>query len=108
MRTTERTSQFKRDYRRESKGRHRATLDSSLRPVVVALAEDQPLALRHRDHPLSGEWADHRDCHVKPDLVLIYRKPDPETLLLVRLRSHAERPKCARRASSTSNRQTLS
>ena len=90
MRTTERTTQFKRDYQRESKGQHRAALDSSLWPVVEALAEDQPLAPRHRDHPLSGGWADHRDCHVKPDLVLIYRKPDPETLLLVRLGSHAE------------------
>lgn len=90
MRTTERTTQFKRDYRRESKGQHRATLDATLEPVVEALAKDQPLAARHRDHQLSGEWADHRDCHVKPDLVLIYRKPDTETLLLVRLGSHAE------------------
>ena len=42
------------------------------------------------DHALSGEWADHRDCHVKPDLVLIYQKPDAGTLRLVRLGSHAE------------------
>ena len=27
---------------------------------------------RHHDHALSGEWADHRDCHVKPDLVLVF------------------------------------
>ncbi|RXL71801.1 type II toxin-antitoxin system YafQ family toxin, partial [Citrobacter sp. AAK_AS5] len=39
---------------------------------------------------LSGDWSDHRDCHIKPDLVLIYRKPDPETLQLVRIGSHAE------------------
>ena len=90
MRTTERTNQFKRDYKRESKGQHRATLDASLGPVVEVLANDQPLDPRHRDHPLSGEWADHRDCHVRPDLVLIYQKPDAETLLLVRLGSHAE------------------
>ena len=31
---------------------------------------------RHRDHAMTGDWKDHRDCHVKPDLVLIYRKPD--------------------------------
>ncbi|MCW5584238.1 MAG: type II toxin-antitoxin system mRNA interferase toxin, RelE/StbE family, partial [Gammaproteobacteria bacterium] len=36
------------------------------------------------------EWADHRDCHIKPDLVLIYRKPDDDTLELVRLGSHSE------------------
>ncbi len=90
MRTTERTNQFKRDYRRESKGRYRATLDATLEPVIEALANDQPLAVRHRNHQLSGDWADHRECHVKADLLLIYQKPDAETLLLVRLGSHAE------------------
>ena len=90
MRTTERTTQFKRDYKRESKGRHRVALDAALGPVIDALANDRPLDARHRDHRLAGEWADHRDCHVKPDLVLIYQKPDDETLLLVRLGSHAE------------------
>ena len=90
MRTTELTTQFKRDYKRESKGQHRATLDATLRPVIEALANDQPLDPRHRDHSLSGELADHRDCHVKPDMVLIYQKPDAKTLLLVRLGSHSE------------------
>ena len=42
------------------------------------------------DHALSGEWGDHRDCHVKPDLVLIYQKSGADTLRLVRLGSHAE------------------
>ena len=70
MRVIERTSQFKRDYKRESRGRHRASLDASLVPVLEALAQDTPLEHRHHDHALSGEWADHRDCHVKPDLVL--------------------------------------
>ena len=48
------------------------------------------LELRHHDHALSGDWKDHRDCHVKPDLVLIYQKPDAATLRLVRLGSHSE------------------
>jgi mRNA interferase YafQ len=39
---------------------------------------------------LTGEWTDHRDCHIKPDLVLIYRMPDAESLELVRLGSHSE------------------
>jgi mRNA interferase YafQ len=54
------------------------------------LACDQPLETRHRDHALTGDWKDHRDCHVKPDLVLIYRKPNDEVLQLVRLGSHSE------------------
>jgi hypothetical protein len=37
--------------------------------VVNLLAADIPLPYRNHDHPLSGEWADHRDCHVKPDLI---------------------------------------
>jgi mRNA interferase YafQ len=58
--------------------------------VVNLLACDMPLPGRHFDDPLSGEWSDHRDCHIKPDLILIYRKPDDEYLDLVRLGSHRE------------------
>lgn len=90
MRTIDYTGQFKRDYKREKKGQHRATLDLELQTVLSALLEDGPLEIRHRDHALTGEWKDHRDCHVKPDLVLIYQKPDDETLRLVRLGSHSE------------------
>ena len=39
-----------------------------------------PLPEKCRDHGLTGEWQDHRDCHIRPDLVLIYRKPDDEAL----------------------------
>ena len=90
MRAIERTSQFKRDYKREIKGRHGRTLAGALAEIVTRLAEDLPLEPRHRDHALSGNWSDHRDCHIKPDLVLIYRKPDGARLQLVRLGSHAE------------------
>jgi mRNA interferase YafQ len=90
MRTIKRTSRFKKDYKREARGPHRATLDVDLLGVVSQLAADSPLPERFRDHPLTGEWIDHRDCHIKPDLVLIYREPDPETLELVRLGSHSE------------------
>lgn len=90
MRTIEWTTQFKRDYKRESKGQHRATLDDELFPILDSLANDQSLALRHRDHPLMGDWKDHRDCHIRPDVVLIYQKPDADTLRLVRLGSHGE------------------
>ena len=90
MRTIDRSSAFKRDYKREAKGLHKATLDTDLVPVLMALADDQPLEPRHRDHDLSGDWAGYRDCHIKPDLLLIYRKPDADTLRLARLGSHSE------------------
>ncbi|QMW21859.1 type II toxin-antitoxin system RelE/ParE family toxin [Sandaracinobacteroides saxicola] len=90
MRTIERTTTFKRDWKRELRGRHAATPARDVTGLLTLLVHDQPLEPRHRDHALTGNWKDHRDCHVKPDLVLIYRKPDPETLQLVRLGSHAE------------------
>jgi mRNA interferase YafQ len=90
MRKIERIGQFKRDYKREAKGRHGKSLDALLVPIITALANDEPLEPRHRDHALTGDWKDHRDCHVKPDLVLIYRMPDDDTLQLVRLGSHSE------------------
>lgn len=90
MRTPDYTGQFQRDYKREKKGPHRATLDTSLHAVLSSLLDDLPLAPRYRDHALTGNWKDHRDCHVKPDLVLIYQKPDADTLRLVRLGSHSE------------------
>ncbi len=90
MRTIDRSSAFKRDYKRETQGQHRITLDNALKPVLIALATDQPLDARCRDHDLSGDWAGYRECHVKPDLLLIYRKSDSNTLRLARLGSHSE------------------
>lgn len=90
MRTIERTNQFKRDYKREAKGRYRTVLEGGFREVLAALVTDEPLAERYRDHALTGDWKDHRDCHIKPDLVLIYRKPDDNRLQLIRLGSHSE------------------
>jgi mRNA interferase YafQ len=90
MRTIERTGQFKRDWKREGKGRYAKVLSEEFAALVQALAEDRVLEARHRDHALTGEWSDYRDCHIRPDLVLIYRKPDADTLQLVRLGSHSE------------------
>ncbi len=90
MRTVKYSSRFKRDYRREKSGRLGRNLDSLLVEVVDLLAVDKPLPRRNFDHPLTGDWNDHRDCHIRPDLVLIYRKPDPASLELVRLGSHSE------------------
>jgi mRNA interferase YafQ len=58
--------------------------------VSSLLANDNPLPERNRDHALSGEWHDFRECHLKPDLLLIYRKPDADVLQLVRIGSHSE------------------
>ncbi len=90
MRTIEQTGQFRRDCKRKTKSPHRETLASEFVAIVTALANDQPLAERHGDHALTGDWKDHRDCHIRPDLVLIYRKTNDNPLQLVRLGSHSE------------------
>ena len=90
LRTIEYTSRFKRDFKREQKGANREILEGDFIVIIEMLANDEPLAEKYRDHALTGQWKDHRDCHIRPDLILIYRKPDETTLQLVRLGSHSE------------------
>ena len=90
MRTVKHTSRFKRDYKREKLGRHSKRLDAELMAAVRCWRRDEPLPRRYFDHPLGGEWSDHRDSHIRPDLILLYRKPDDASLELVRLGSHSE------------------
>jgi mRNA interferase YafQ len=91
MRTIERSSAFKRDYKRaKATPRHSQDVDSLVSTVVALLLSDRVLPKNNRDHALSGDWVDYRECHIKPDLLLIYRKPDLDTLRLARLGSHSE------------------
>lgn len=90
MREIERTRDFKRDFKREKSGVLGRKLDELVAEAVTLLAHDQALSERFHDHMLAGSWNDHRDCHIRPDLVLIYRKPDDRTLQLVRLGSHSD------------------
>ena len=68
MRAIERSTRFKRDYKRELKGQHRATLDADLMPVLVALASDAPLDPRYQDHGLSGLSRLPRQARPRADL----------------------------------------
>ena len=91
MRTIERSTAFKRDYKRAKvTPRHRQDLDELLTQVLAQLIMDQPLSSSTRDHNLSGDWAGYRECHIKPDLLLIYKKPDSDSLRLARLGTHSE------------------
>ena len=90
MRTISRTAKFRKDYKREAKGHHRDPLDADLLAAISFLATDHALPERFHDHPLTGEYTNHRECHLRPDLLLIYKKPDDSTLRLVRIGSHSE------------------
>ena len=82
------TSSFKKDYKRELKTD--SNIDSLLVPVFTALMSGSKLDEKYRDHALTGNWKPYRECHIKPDLLLVYDYPDDETLMLVRLGSHSE------------------
>lgn len=90
MRTIKRSTQYKRDYKREQRGQHKADFKEKLFIVLQLLASDKPLLPYMNDHPLIGNLKDCRDCHIKPDLVLIYRKINDNVLELIRLGSHSE------------------
>lgn len=90
MRTIEWTSAFKRDYKRVKATPRHKDIELLLVEVAGKLAEDQPLAGKVRDHGLGGNWKGHRECHLKPDLLLIYTLPDESTVRLVRMGSHSE------------------
>lgn len=90
MRTIERSTAFKRDYKRMSGGRYRPVLKAELTSILEALANDRKLPETCRDHELSGNWNGYRECHVKSDLLLIYSRPDADTLRLARLGTHSD------------------
>ena len=87
--TTIWTVRFKRDFKREFKT-YGKDLDIMLIDVLAFLIFDALLPAKYQDHKLTGEWGGLRECHLKPDLLLIYEKLDTETLRLARLGSHAE------------------
>ena len=80
------TSQFKRDYKKRSREKG---LDELLTDVIDRLQVGEPLPAKRRDHPLKGGYAGCRECHLKPDLLLIYGQT-PDELLLIRLGSHSD------------------
>ena len=46
---------------------------TKLRDLILLLAGETPLPVRYKDHPLSGEWKHHRDGHIEPDWLLLYK-----------------------------------
>ena len=76
MRTFSRTTQFKKDVKRaEKRGKDLA----KLKVVLDLLIEGEPLPPQLRDHPLRGNFAGSRDCHLEPDWILIYTLAESNT-----------------------------
>ncbi len=86
MKSFSRSSQFKKDVKRmERRGKDLA----SLRRVLDLLIAGMPLPAEYRDHPLRGDFAGSRDCHIEPDWVLIYT-PEAHHLRLERTGTHSD------------------
>ena len=90
MRKIEWTSAFKRDYKRTKATPRNKYIETLLPEIARLLADDKAIKEKHHDHGLGGNWKGHRECHLKPDLLLIYKLPDDETLRLVRMGSHSD------------------
>ena len=82
------TTQFKKDYKLAMKrGLKIALLDE----VIATLANGLPLPDKNDDHALTGNWIGHRECHVLPDWLLIYRiDGDVLVLTLARTGTHSD------------------
>ena len=82
------TSQFKKDYKAAIK---RNLNISALQNVIRKIANGEKLEECYRDHTLSGQWSGHRECHIEPDWLLIYRiEKDVLVLTLSRTGSHSD------------------
>ena len=90
MRTIDKSTQFKKVYRKAAKSIDPLELDKRLGFVISSILADQPLPDRFKDHALKANWRGHRDCYVFPSLVLIYRLQGDSVLRLFRLGYHSD------------------
>lgn len=82
------TTQFKKDYKL---AKRRGLNLSLLKDVISKLANGEALDVKYRDHALSGNWIGHRECHIQPDWLLIYRIEDGILVLtLSRTGTHSD------------------
>ena len=82
------TSQFKKDYKLAQK-RH-VDIDELFK-VISMLQKQEPLPEEKREHSLVGNYKGYRECHVRPDLLLIYKIKKKELeLLLFRIGTHSD------------------
>ena len=82
------TTQFKKDYKLALK-RH---LDIELLDEIIrSLSRGETLPERNKDHALTGDWVGHRECHIQPDWLLVYRiEDDVLVLTLTRTGTHSD------------------
>ncbi len=81
-------SKFKTDLK---KFKHDRSTLKTLDEVLKILANGEELPEKYRDHALSGKWNPARECHIKPDVLLVYQIDKKEkVLVLIRIGSHSD------------------
>jgi mRNA interferase YafQ len=80
------TKQFEKDVK-TSKKRGKNTL--KLREIMTALLNQEKLPLKNRDHLLTGNYANRRECHIEPDWLLIY-KLESDCIIFERTGTHSD------------------
>ncbi|HCN9385963.1 TPA: type II toxin-antitoxin system YafQ family toxin [Escherichia coli] len=81
---------LEKQFKKDAKKRYLEFTTPAWAEVLNCLCNDLPLPEKYRDHELSGKLKGIRDCHVRPDLVLLYIRTGDEYLQLVRIGSHSE------------------
>jgi len=82
------SAKFRRDYKRIQK---QGKDVKRLLAVVDTLAAEKPLERKYKDHAMNGDFIGHRECHIEPDWLLIYKaEPDALLLTLTRTGSHSD------------------
>ena len=80
------TRQFERDFKRVLR---RGKREEKIVSVMKRLIDQQPLEIKHKDHNLTGEYKNRRECHIEPDWLLIYKISEDE-IIFERTGSHAD------------------
>lgn len=82
------SKKFKKDLK---KFKHNQIILNEFNAVISSLLKKERLNLKYCDHHLTGEWIGHRECHIKPDVLLIYWVDEEKSILfLERIGSHSE------------------
>ena len=80
------TKKFRKEFARRIEG---TPMEAELLELMDMLVKDAPLPRNYRDHALAGDWQGYRDCHLRGDMVVIYRV-EGDTVYLTRINTHSE------------------
>jgi mRNA interferase YafQ len=82
------TNKFKKDYKLSLK---RGNSEQEIKKTMQMLVEEIELPAKYREHKLIGEYADCMECHIRPDLLMVYSKSEEDkSICFVRIGSHSD------------------